>query len=130
METPEWQVLSSFQVDRKKETGAFQKLLNVSFAEEHITSALRRAARIPGNKAIKNKAQHARNLAARRLDALTQEIATPLGKIMKCFPRCDQLHPFERALLDLILGIESYETRLWRLNELRKSCLEVSVETH
>jgi len=59
------------------------------------------------------------------LDALTKELAGPLAAVVKGFPTCRQMHPFERALLDLTLGVESYEKRLGKLNNLRKSCLEV-----
>ena len=50
----------------------------------------------------------------------------PLGRILKGFPSCSQLHPFERALLDLTVGIASYEKRLGRVDALRKSSLEVN----
>ena len=110
----------------KAATGAFQRLPIVPSAEEHIRSALKWANRVTGNKAIKNKAQHARNLSARKLDAFTKELASPLSKVVKQFPACSQIHPFERALLDLTLGVESYERRLIKLDALRKSCLEVS----
>jgi hypothetical protein len=60
------------------------------------------------------------------LDALTKELASPLGLVLKAFPTCRQMHPFEQALLDLTLGIESYQKRLGKLNNLRKTCLEVT----
>ena len=114
------------QVLGKQATGAFQRLPIVPSAEEHIRSALKRANRVTGNKAIKNRAQHARNLSARKLDAFTKELASPLSRVVKNFPSCGQIHPFERALLDLTLGVDSYERRLVKLDALRKSCLEVS----
>lgn len=109
----------------QRPTGAFQNLPIVPQLEEHVRSALRRASRVPGNKSLKNKAQHARNLTARRLDALTKELATPLNRIVQGFPRQTQLHPFEGALLDLTVGSEAYDQRLGRLDALRKTGLQV-----
>ena len=50
--------------------------------------------------------------------------------MVKGFPTARQMHPFEWALLDLTLGVESYEKRLSKLNGLRISCLEVPLPPH
>lgn len=103
----------------------FQRIPQVPSADSHIKSALRKASRLQGNKKIKGKVQHARNLSARKLDALTKEISVPLGVIVKGFPTCGRMHPFERALLDLTIGAGTYEKRLQQLDSLRKSCVQV-----
>ena len=105
--------------------GVFQRIPQVPSSESHLKSALRKANRLQGNKKIKGKLQHARNLSARKLDALTKEIAVPLGAIIKGFPACSRMHPFEQALLDLTIGSGIYEKRLQQLDNLRKSCLQV-----
>lgn len=118
------------QPSKQLSAGAFQRIPQVPAADDHLKAALRKASRIVGNKKIKGRLQHTRNLSARKLDALTKEIATPLGAIVRAFPACAQLHPFEKALLDLTIGIEDYEKRLEKLNNLRKSCLEVCETIH
>ena len=115
------------QPSRQVSAGAFQRIPQVPVAEDHLRSALRKANRINGNKKIKGKLKNARNLAARRLNALTQELSVPLGAVIKAFPSFRQLHPFEKALLDLTIGTGVYEKRLEELNSLRKSCLGVSI---
>lgn len=66
-----------------------------------------------------------RNLTARQLDALTKELAVPLGKLVKGFPAVSQLHEFEQALLLLTLGPQRYERHVDGVDSLRKSLLEV-----
>ena len=113
------------QVETANLAGVFQRIPQVPSSESHIKSALRKANRLQGNKKIKGKLQHARNLSARKLDALTKEIAVPLGAVVKGFPACSRMHPFEQALLDLTIGAGVYEKRLQQLDNLRKSCLQV-----
>ena len=116
------------QVNGECLTGIFQRIPQVPSAETHIKSALRKAHRLQGNKNLKGKVQHARNLSARKLDALTKEISVPLGVIVKGFPPCARMHPFEQALLDLTIGSGIYEKRLQQLDNLRKSCLQVILQ--
>ncbi len=56
---------------------------------------------------------------------LVKAISTPLGACVKGFPAAERLHPFERALLDLTIGLELYEKRLARLTSLRQSAVQV-----
>ena len=91
-----------------------------------MRTALKRANKIQGNPKLKNKAQHAKNLAARRLDALTQELTTPMGRIVQAFQLQGKLHPFEEALLDLTVGLDSFNKRVKKMDNIRKSCLEVT----
>ena len=56
---------------------------------------------------------------------LVKAISTPLGACVKGFPLAERLHPFERALLDLTIGLDLYEKRLARLTSLRQSAVQV-----
>jgi len=56
---------------------------------------------------------------------LVKAISTPLSACVKGFPGAERLHPFERALLDLTIGLEMYEKRLARLQTLRQSAVQV-----
>ena len=100
-------------------------------ADEHFSVATRRAGRVRADPKIKNEAARARSWAARRLDALGQELCTPLGKMVAAFPSRSKLHPFERALLDLTLGIGKegrYESTLARVDTGRRATLQAAKE--
>jgi len=108
------------------QTGAFQRLPMVSPSREIIESALRRAERTGGNKALKNEGARAKNKAARQLDALMKELTGPLGTYERGFPPILRLHPFEKALLELTVGPGTYDRALARVCALRKASVEVA----
>lgn len=56
---------------------------------------------------------------------LVKAISMPLSACVKGFPVAERLHPFEKALLDLTIGLEMYEKRLARLQTLRQSAVQV-----
>ena len=64
------------------------------------------------------------------MDALTKELAVPLGRYCKAFPPPGRLHPFERALLALTVGEQRYEDTLQRVDTLRKTVLEVGPDVY
>jgi nucleolar GTP-binding protein len=107
-------------------TGAFQRLPMVSPSKELIDSALRRAARTPSNKKLKNEAAKAKNRAARCMDTLMKELAAPLASYERGFPPPQRLHPFEQALLELTVGPGTYERALARVGAVRKASVEVA----
>ena len=108
------------------ETGAFQKLPMVAPAKETIDSAVRKSSRLGANNKLKNEAAKARNQAARQLDSLMKEIVGPLRNYERGFPHPSELHPFERALMDLTVGSSKYESALARVIALRKAAVEVA----
>ena len=75
-------------------------------------------------KSVKSKAKRDISACAMRLDALTKELAVPLGKYVKGFPQVERLHPFEAALLHLTVDGNKYTSLLERVNVLRKKLLE------
>ena len=72
-----------------------------------------------------SEAAKARRRAAVELDALTQNLASPLSTYVRGFPRPSRLHAFERALLELTVGTAHYERTLLRVDALRKGTLEL-----
>ena len=52
-------------------------------------------------------------------------ISAPLNACVKGFPSTEALHPFEKALLDLTIGLEAYQRRLNRVAAMRQACVEV-----
>ena len=105
-------------------TGRLQSLPQVAPLEEHLASALRRTARLQPSKATRKSSRRDIALQAQRLDALTKELAVPLGRYIKGFPSPERLHPFEAALLDLTVGTGRYDRTLQRVDALRKRILE------
>ena len=53
-------------------------------------------------------------------------ISAPLNACVKGFPTPEALHPFEKALLDLTIGLDAYQRRLSRVAAMRQACVEVS----
>jgi nucleolar GTP-binding protein len=107
-------------------TGAFQRLPMVAPSRELLDSALKRASRVGPNKKLKNEAARARNRAARALDTVMKELATPLGSYARGFPAPRALHPFELALMELTVGPGTYDSALARVDALRRSVVEVA----
>jgi nucleolar GTP-binding protein len=107
-------------------TGAFQKFPMVAPSYELIESALKRAERVGYNKKLKNEGARAKNRAARQLDTLMKELTGPLGRYETGFVNVDQLHPFERALLELTIGEEQYTNSVHGVKALRKSVVGIA----
>ncbi|CAM6105566.1 unnamed protein product [Calypogeia fissa] len=113
---------TKFRMDAK--TGAFQQLPMVSPAYEILGSALRKARMVRPTKGIMNVAKRERNRGAKQLDALIKELALPLKMYLQRFPRRQELHAYESALLELTLGEGKYEEVLERVDYLRKKVLD------
>jgi GTP1/Obg family GTP-binding protein len=56
---------------------------------------------------------------------IVKAISAPLNACVKGFPAPDSLHPFERALLDLTVGLDAYQRRLGRVAAMRQACVGV-----
>ena len=105
-------------------TGRLQSLPQVAPHKEHLSSALRRTQRVQTPKTIKSKHKREISSCAIKLDALTKELAVPLGKYVKGFPSVSRLHPFEAALLHLTVDANKYTALLERVNTVRKKLLD------
>ncbi|CAN6478028.1 unnamed protein product [Victoria cruziana] len=105
---------------KNEKTGAFQKLPMVLPSKDIFFSALRKSKKVSPTKGIVNIAKRERNRGARQLDALMKELVVPLKGYMEKFPYKQNLHPYERSLIDLTLGDGRYEEVLGRVDALRK----------
>eukprot|EP00210_Caulerpa_lentillifera_P000548 g529.t1 len=110
---------------RSRSTGVLHSLPHVSPPDELINSALKRSKRVNRNRKLIGPAAQARNLAARQMDTLMQELTKPLTRYLKGFPLTDRLHKFEAALLDLTITEKRYFKVLQKIQELRKTMTEV-----
>lgn len=108
--------------------GAFQKLPMVMPSVDVISSALRKAKRVSPTKGIANAAKRERNRGAKQLDALMKEVSVPLRMYKENFPNKKNLHPYERALVELTLGDGTYEEVLGKVDVLRKTVVAVGKE--
>ncbi|KAL8129068.1 hypothetical protein V2J09_018223 [Rumex salicifolius] len=113
---------------RIENVGAFQKLPNVMPSIDIISSALRKAKKVPPTKGIANIAKRERNRGAKQLDALMKELAVPLRTYISDFPDKRNLHPYERSLVELTLGEGKYEEVLRKVDGLRKKLVSVGKE--
>ncbi|XP_031502291.1 uncharacterized protein LOC116265660 isoform X2 [Nymphaea colorata] len=105
---------------KNEKTGAFQKLPMVLPSKDIFFSALRKSKKVSPTKGIVNIAKRERNRGARQLDALMKELVIPLRGYMENFPYKQNLHPYERSLIDLTLGDGRYEEVLGSVDVLRK----------
>ncbi|KAK4760356.1 hypothetical protein SAY87_005249 [Trapa incisa] len=108
--------------------GAFQKLPMVMPSIDILHSALRKAKRVSPTKGIANIAKRERNRGAKQLDALMKELTAPLRDYTNNFPKKHYLHSYERALVELTIGIGNYEEVLGKVDSLRKKVISVGKE--
>ena len=84
-------------------------------AEQLVERALHRAAK---------KRSGASDNAARKLSSLSDNLAATLGAIVDDFPSLDQLHPFDRDIVDLSVGLDELRQSLggvdWARKQLQK----------
>ena len=74
-------------------TGRLQSLPQVAPHDEHLSSALRRIQRVNPPKTVKSKHKRQISSCAMKLDALTKELAVPLGKYVKGVSNSNEAPP-------------------------------------
>lgn len=55
------------------------------------------------------------------MDTLMKGITARLNVYLRDFPSYDSLHPFEKSLLDLSVGVDNYARIVVNVDKLRKS---------
>ena len=80
-------------------------------AEQLVERALHRAAK---------KRSGASDNAARKLSSLSDNLAATLGAIVDDFPSLDQLHPFDRDIVNLSVGLDELRQSLGGIDWARK----------
>ena len=56
-----------------------------------------------------------------RLSALSNTITAVLNKYIRAFPSLDQMHPFERELIDIMVGLDDLRHSLGAIDWARKT---------
>ncbi len=102
---------------------SLQYLPTIATAEELVERALRRASRLTSR--IRDPRHRARELSARKIQAITDNLADPLHKVVKQYPSVDRLHPFDRALLELTVDVDGFRQALGGIDWARKEVLRL-----
>ena len=93
-----------------------QTVLN---ADEMLDKAFRRVKKVSVTdlKGLKrNKAE-----SAGRLSALSNTLMAQINKYVRAFPSIDRLHPFERELIDILIGVDKLKHSLGAIAWARKT---------
>ena len=89
----------------------WRSLPEILDAEQLIERALHRAAKKRSGKF---------DSAARKLSSLADNLGAPLGAIVEDFPSLDQLHPFDRDIVNLSVGLDELRQSLGGIDWARK----------
>lgn len=94
-------------------------------SDELLDKAFKKASKVSiSGKGMSRK----RKLAKAKVESLSQTIDSTLKKYVKSFPTIDNLHPFYRALIDILLDTDKLKKSLASLDWCRKTCMEVARE--
>ena len=100
----------------------FQDIPTIATAEELIERALRRASKI--EEKVKNAEYRARLASVRKIHSVADNLTNPLQSYVKAFPSLDNLHPFEKEIVNLTVGIDRLKKSLGAVDWARKKVLE------
>ena len=82
----------------------FQDIPTIATSEELIDRALRRASKV--EESVRNADYRARLTAVRKIHSVADNIANPLQAYVKGFPSFDNIHPFDRSIVDLTVVVD------------------------
>ena len=102
---------------------SLQEIPTIGTADELIDRALRRASRV--EESVRNTDYRARLTAVRKIHSVADNIANPLHSYVKVFPSFDTIHPFDRSIIDLTVGVDKLRKALGAADWARKEVLMV-----
>jgi nucleolar GTP-binding protein len=96
-----------------------KRIQTVLSSDEMLDKAFRRVkkVRISNEKGLKR----IKSEAIGRLNALANTLSAQLNKYVRAFPSIDQLHPFERELIDVVIGVDELRHSLGAIDWARKT---------
>ena len=100
-----------------------QEIPTIGTADELIDRALRRASRV--EESVRNTDYRARLTAVRKIHSVADNIANPLHSYVKVFPSFDTIHPFDRSIIDLTVGVDKLRKALGAADWARKEVLMI-----
>jgi nucleolar GTP-binding protein len=94
-------------------------------SDELLDKAFKKASKvsITGRFGVMKKKQ---KIAKAKLTSSSQTIDATLKKYIKAFPTIDDLHPFYKALIDILLDTDELKKSLASLEWCRKTCLRIA----
>jgi nucleolar GTP-binding protein len=98
----------------------------ISTADELIGRAFHRATKV--TIADPDRKYRMKKTSIAKLQSVAQYLDSTLSSYVKSFPSFDQLHQFQRELLDLLLDLDRLKKSLGALDWARKKILEISGE--
>lgn len=103
------------------------KIPTILSSDEVLDKAFKRASKvsIPGKRGLDRK----KTVAKAKIESSSQTIDSTLKKYVKSFPTIDDLHPFYRALIDLLLETDRLKRSLGALDWCRKTILNIARES-
>ncbi|HIF37235.1 MAG: GTP-binding protein [Methanobacteriota archaeon] len=103
-----------------------QEIPTIATADEIIDRALSRASRV--EEAVRNTDYRARLTAVRKINSVADNIANPLQSYVKAFPSFDIIHPFDRSIIDLTVGVDRLRKALGAADWARKEVLLIGTK--
>ena len=100
-----------------------QEIPTIATAEELFDRALRRASKV--EESVRNADYRARLTAVRKIHSVADNIANPLHTYVKAFPSFDNIHPFDRSIIDLTVGVDKLRKSLGASDWARKEVLMI-----
>ena len=104
----------------------FQDIPTIATSEELIDRALRRASKV--EESVRNADYRARLTAVRKINSVADNIANPLHSYVKAFPSFDNIHPFDRSIVDLTVGVDKLRKALGAADWARKEVLMIGTK--
>ena len=104
----------------------FQDIPTIATSEELIDRALRRASKV--EESVRNADYRARLTAVRKINSVADNIANPLHSYVKAFPSFDNIHPFDRSIIDLTVGVDKLRKSLGGSDWARKEVLMIGTK--
>ena len=98
----------------------------ISTADELIDRAFRKAAKV--QIADRERLYRLKKSSIAKLQSVSQMLDSTLSSYVKAFPSFDELHPFRKELLDLLLDLDRLKKSLGALDWARKKILEIAGE--
>ena len=103
-----------------------QEIKNIATSEELIDRALRRASKV--EEKVRNPDYRARLTAVRKIHSVADNLANPMISYVKAFPSFDSIHPFDREIIDLTVGVDKLKKSLGAVDWARKEILMISTK--
>jgi nucleolar GTP-binding protein len=98
----------------------------ISTADELIDRAFRKASRV--QIADRERVYRLKKSSIAKLQSVAQMLDSTLTSYVKAFPSFDEMHPFRKELLDILLDLDRLKKSLGALDWARKKILEISGE--